>query len=436
MAFQTALLGGVALTAPPVKSTVKLWPQAPGPEQKYRDRKRVRQADGSYREFVGYGPTKRAATAALYRALRIDEAEQKAAADLTVTQVTAMLLRHKRSVEGRKKETIFNDLDLYRRHVAPHIGDTPISEVTLADLEGIQLRLTEAKKYRTAELVRVLLASIYKYALRHYRADIRAGRLNLYDLTEDLDPVQRPAEARKKQAEAWSVDQLAAFLEAAKADDDRDVSSLLYPVFHTAMAAGLRRGELLGLRRQSLEVRDGAAMLHVTQQLVYYQGKHHLETPKTDAGTRSVPIGPELLAVLEAHIAKLDRVAQINPNWGATDLLFPSYNGRPLAPGNLDRAKKRLIEALGLPPATLHEMRGIHAAYVTRELVRQGRYSPKLVMQLLGQSHPNVALQHYNRVVAEDLAAATFDPILGESVDNLVDNRGEEKDATSLEVAS
>src|SRR5690606_39560801 len=57
-----------------------------------------------------------------------------------------------------------------------------------------------------------------------------------------------------------------------------------------------------------------------------------------------------------------------NPNWRETDLLFPSYNGLPLEPGNLYRAKARIIEKKELPPATLHELRAVYATYVTREL--------------------------------------------------------------------
>lgn len=71
----------------------------------------------------------------------------------------------------------------------------------------------------------------------------------------------------------------------------------------------------------------------MNQQLVYLWGQHRVETPKTTAGRRRVPIGAELASVLRDHIAKVDLVAKVNPNWSVTDLLFPSYNGQPLEPG-------------------------------------------------------------------------------------------------------
>lgn len=421
----------------PLKSTSTIWRQAPGPAQKYRDRKRVTLPNGEKRDVVGYGPTKAAATADLYNKVEQLLAQAAAAAKpMTVTQVMARLVQHKRNVKSRKAKTIFNDLDLFKRHIRPYIGAKPITDVTLDDLEAIQARLTRAGKWRTAELVTIQLKSLYKHALRHYRADIRAGKVHLFDLTEDLEQVQRPAGAKRTPGQAWTVDQLKAFLAEAKAAYDNSKSNLLYPVFHTAIAAGLRRGELLGLRRSSLVETPAGAYLAIREQLVYYDGKHHWDTPKSQSGVRDVPIGPELVDVLKAHMAKLDKVAAENPNWRETDLLFPSYNGLPLEPGNLYRAQARIVEKLGLPRARLHDLRALYATYVTKELVRQARYSPKIVQHVLGHSHPGVALEHYNRVVGEDLAAAVFDPVPGGSLDKSLDKSGKEKDATSAEVAS
>lgn len=398
-----------------LKSTARLWSGAKRPEQKFRDRKLYLFPDGVRREVYGYGRTKTAATADLVEKLaKLDREAEAADAASTVTQVLARLVRHKRNVRGRKAKTIFNDIDLFRRHVAPHIGHKPIDQVTLEDLEAIQSRLTTAGKWRTAELATIQLRSIYKHALKIHRAEVRAGSLKLFDLTEDLEAVRRPPEARSKPTEAWTVDQLTAFLTEAKCGYDASRSSLLYPVFYTAIAAGLRRGELLGLTRADLRVDgEGNSSLLVDKQLVYYAGRHHPDTPKSDAGEREIPITPELAQVLKAHMAKLDEIAAENPEWTPTDLLFPSYNGRPMEPRSLYRAKDRIIAKLKLPASTLHELRAVYATYVTRELVRQGKYSPKLVMRLLGQSHPDVAILHYNRVVGEDLSAATFDPYSG-----------------------
>lgn len=415
----------------PVKSTARLWAQAPGPDQKYRDRKRVKQPDGKYREFVGYGRTARAATDDLYDKLNAAaKAARETALVPTVNQVTAAMLRHKRAIKGRKRKTIHNDLELFKRHVRPFIGHKTINDVTLEDMQEIQANLTTAGKYRTAELTTIQLRSIWRFAVRQYRTDIQAGRLVLFNVAEDLEQVRRPAEAQHRPNELWTVEDLSQFLTEARRIYDSSVQNLLYPLFHTAIAAGLRRGELLGLHRSDFitsKGRNGAETyaLRVRQQLIYYAGKHHQDTPKSASGERIVPIGPELAAVLQAHIAKLRRVAKENPEWEDTPLLFPSFHGGPIQPRSLYRARDTVLAAINknrkphepeITRATLHDLRGLYATYVTRELVQQGRYSPKLVMQLLGHSHPDIALRHYSKVVQEDLAGATFDPFTREEL--------------------
>lgn len=84
------------------------------------------------------------------------------------------------------------------------------------------------------------------------------------------------------------------------------------------LSAGLRRGELLGLKQTALVTRivQGKPhyLLRITEQLVHYDKKHHHDTPKTKMGERDVPINSALAGVLKKHIAKLAEVAEVNPD--------------------------------------------------------------------------------------------------------------------------
>ena len=70
-----------------LRSNAKLWPQAPGPNQKYRDRQRIQLPDGSKEDLVGYGRTKRAATEDLIA--KAQHAIQAALVNRTITTDTA-----------------------------------------------------------------------------------------------------------------------------------------------------------------------------------------------------------------------------------------------------------------------------------------------------------------------------------------------------------
>lgn len=395
-----------------LKSTAKLWAQSTGPNTKYRDRKRVPLPDGTKKDVVGYGPTKQAATDDLYRKADALMLEHPSASTITVRQLFAEFLQHKKSVKGRKGKTIFDDAGLFARHLAP-LADKQVSAVTLTDMQRIQVGLVSASKYRTAELATILLKSLFRFASKRYRAEIKAGSVALVDI-DDLDAVRRPPGATKKAGELWTLEQVNAFLELAEGRYSKTLRSLLYPLFYTAITAGLRRGELLGLKRTALKAMQTKAgpqaYLDVTEQLVYYGSVYHPDTPKTEMGVRKVPVSPALEVALKSHMHKLDVIAAFNARWKGSGLMFPNYDGGVSSPRNIYRTRDQLIDALGLPHSTLHQMRKVFTSYITRDLIQQGRYSPKLVQKLLGHARPDVAMSVYTLVIDEDYMGATFSP--------------------------
>lgn len=368
--------------------------------------------DGISKEVTGYGPTKQAATDDLYKKVQATLEAFVQVDTLSVRELFAEFLQHKRSVKGNKAKTMFNDIKDFRLHIAPAIGDLPVVKVTLRNLQDIQYTLTRQEKYRSAELVTVLLKSFYKYIVKRYRDEIEAG-LKLRNVAADLDNIKRPPDLKAK-PELWTIDQVQAFLAHSKRRYDSPKRSLMYPLFYTALAAGLRRGELLGLKQGALRTRMVAGVaqhqLCITEQLVHYDKKHHRDTPKTRMGVRDVPIPSELVAVLKLHIAKLQTSALDNPDWIDHGLMFPSYNGTPLEPSNIYRAKDETIAALELPKSTLHMMRKVYSSYVTRNMIQAGTFSPKRLQALLGHSSPDTAVKIYTQVIQNDTAGTTFDP--------------------------
>ena len=282
----------------PGQISVAKWSQSKSPNTRYRARQTIRLPDGTSRRIEVYGRRQRDAIEKCQAKAR--EVAQRAASANTVTvdQLFARLATEKKSL-GRKAKTLHNLLGDYRRHIQPHIGSTPIAEITFEQLQAIQHRLTRQGKYRTAHLVTDILKSSYKFALRAYRKDIHEGRVRLLDLAQDLPTVQTPERKRVAQG-LWSLAELNAFLDAAE-EDYRVCKNLYYPLYLTACTAGLRRGELLGLPKAAVgrasleETSSTVAYLDITTQLVYYGGKHHQETPKSDAGERRMYI-PESLS--------------------------------------------------------------------------------------------------------------------------------------------
>jgi integrase len=79
----------------------------------------------------------------------------------------------------------------------------------------------------------------------------------------------------------WSPTEALAFLQAA-------IDDPLYPAFVPLLLYGLRRGEVLGLRWQDIDLE--AQIIHARQQIHRSQGQLRIGPVKTRAGSRDLPL--------------------------------------------------------------------------------------------------------------------------------------------------
>jgi integrase len=90
----------------------------------------------------------------------------------------------------------------------------------------------------------------------------------------------------------WTPEQLGAFLDVAEQDR-------LYALFHLVAHRGLRRGEACGLAWADVDLDKGRVTVRL--QLVQLGWEVYEDTPKSDAGDRTVALDAGTVAVLRAH---------------------------------------------------------------------------------------------------------------------------------------
>lgn len=116
----------------------------------------------------------------------------------------------------------------------------------------------------------------------------------------------------------------------------------------TAFYAGLRRGELIGLRRSDLDLATG--VIHVRRGWDTVEGEI---APNSRQGRRGVPVAAIVREHLDQHlIARADDGDA--PAFGS-----PRWIGR-----TNDRARERCRDR-GLPEITLHSARHVFASFAT-----------------------------------------------------------------------
>lgn len=141
----------------------------------------------------------------------------------------------------------------------------------------------------------------------------------------------------------WSAEEARRFLAAA--DGHR-----LGPAFHLAVVAGLRRGELLGLRWWDLDL--GAGCLRVAQQLMVEGGRARLK-PVPEPYRRSVALPPWLVEMLVEHRRREvgDRSDGVAGQYGDA-LVFCAPGGGWLTPERFTHVMDDLVDQSQVPRIT------------------------------------------------------------------------------------
>ncbi|WP_261956234.1 tyrosine-type recombinase/integrase [Streptomyces nigrescens] len=185
----------------------------------------------------------------------------------------------------------------------------------------------------------------------------------------------------------WTLDETLTFLEKARRDP-------LYAASVLAIAMGLRRGEVLGLRWSDVDL-DGR-VIRISNQVQRIGGELYQDTAKTGK-IRPVPLPLICLAALRWHRLRQTHEAEKRGTaLSSAGLVFTTRSGRPVEPRNLNRSFSRLTASAGLRPIRLHDARHGCATLLTAAGV-----APRVLMEILGHSQISMAMDVYTHVAQD-----------------------------------
>jgi len=335
--------------------------------------------------------TKKEAQAALTAWLA--EIDKGTAVDRS-TQTVAEMMDYWLATEVRPRlraKTTFDYEHTITKHILPALGPIPVQKLTPERLQKFYSdKLAEGCGVRTIRLCHLHLNQALKQA-----AKLGLVSRNVASLV--TQPQETPGEMR-----VWDVAQAQAFLAVA-------YKSAYGPIWMLALATGLRRGELLGLRWRDIDVER--RVLHVRQTVGALRGRPEFKPPKTRSSRRTVPMQGVIIAALRAHKrGQDDRRRALGEAWQDHDLVFAAANGNPINPDNVGRDFQRLVRLAGVPPIRIHDLRHTHVT-----LALQAGANTKAVSQAIGHSDIGITLGTYAHVmpeqrvdVAEKIGAALF----------------------------
>jgi integrase len=363
-----------------------------------RYRVRIVTPDGR-RLSLGTHPTRRAAEAAYARSVT-EQADGKRTTPSAVTTPTlgdyasgwvdTRLTKRGEPLRPRVKDLYLMQL---RLHIVPTFGTTRLARITTAQVRDWNARLrgpdgpgasTAAKCYR-------LLRSILTTA-------VEDGLIPANPCTVKGAGVE-PGDERPIPSVAQVHDLVEQLPERMRC------------VVLLAAFVGLRRGEILGLRRGDVDLDRGEIAIVRQRQLDRY-GAHLVGPPKSDAGRRVLAIPAALVADLRGH---LEAFAQP----GDDGYVFTGQKGGPLAPHVWQDAWEKARTEIGVPEIHLHDLR-----HLAGTLAASTGASTKEVMYRLGHATHQAALRYQH-------ATRQRDRTIAESLDELLRlyERGERRRA-------
>ncbi|MDX2580323.1 tyrosine-type recombinase/integrase [Streptomyces scabiei] len=192
----------------------------------------------------------------------------------------------------------------------------------------------------------------------------------------------------------------------------------LHALYELALRTGLRKGELLGLHWEDVDLDGGTATIHRSLQRTRSQGLTVLNT-KTLASERRIALPTECLSSLKIHQEQQQEERQAaGTNWADNGLVFTTPKGKPLDPTNLTRRFRRLLHSSGLRTIRFHDLR-----HSTATLLLEQGIDLVVIKELLGHAHIGVTAGVYAhvRLRLQRQAINTLNDLLGTGNDDRED---------------
>lgn len=264
--------------------------------------------------------------------IRVDES------DLTINDLYELWVQLKR---GLKDNTFQNYQYMYRQFVQSDFGCSKIRDLKRSDVRAFYNRLADDQhlKVATIDCVHTVLHQVLDLAVEddyirynpsdnalkelkkaHYNDSVKRKALTVAEQKLFEDFLKKPGQYNK-----W------------------------YPIFVVMLWTGMRVGEVTGLRWCDIDLE--AETIDINHTLVYYNKGHNdglsfaINTPKTKAGERVVPMLPQ---VKEAFLQEKKNQEEFGIKCnitvdGYTDFIFLNRFGGTQHQGTLNKALRHII---------------------------------------------------------------------------------------------
>jgi integrase len=262
------------------------------------------------------------------------------------------------------------------KHIFPLLGHIQVQKLTPQQVQSFYAR--KEKEGLALGTIRTIHAVLHN-ALSH------AVSINL--VSRNVSDVVNPPRLVKHERHPLTIEQAQKLLQHVQGYS-------LEGLITVALATGMRRGELLGLRWQ--DIHFDTKSLQIQRTISRQRKKGIVESePKTSRGRRNIILPPFAIEALKEHRTRqLEVRLKVGSAWEESNFVFCNGHGGFLEPSQLHMMFRNLLKEADLPQIRFHDLR--HSAATI--MLTMGVH-PKVVQELLGHSSISLTLDTYSHVL-------------------------------------
>lgn len=289
--------------------------------------------------------------------------EKKEAPDITFGEFWNVYLRDR---EARLKASTMDTKDnIVLTKILPYFKDRTLREITAVDIITWQNTLLKVRNPRTGapystdylKTIHNQISAIFNHAVRYYKLKDNPARI-----------AGNMGRNRKAEMQIWTEED---YLKFSRIMMDEP---LYYYAFEVLYWMGIRKGELLALTRQDIDLEKRLMTINKT---LYVKGAQQLVTsPKTEESNREISIPRFLCEELEEFFA-------MNYKLKPADRLFPVDRS------NLSKKLNDGAKKAGIKRIRIHDLRHSHVSL----LIHKG-FSAVQIAKRVGHSSVDITYRY------------------------------------------
>ncbi|WP_160804044.1 tyrosine-type recombinase/integrase [Virgibacillus halodenitrificans] len=314
-------------------------------------------------------------------------------ADMTIEEYLNDWLKKKKNSVAHSTYVHYESYT--RNYIIPGLGRWKVNKLESAHVESFIESLNEKDISQQTK----------KHIFRILSSSLQKGRR--YGIRENIMDDVDPPKLDKKEIEYWTEKEVQQFVKHLNSKNHT------MPIM-LALATGMRKGEILGLRWSRVDFENKS--ISVTHQMKLESNKEGKDewvlSPqlKTKTSYRTIKIDDDTIELLIKHKKQQEKdKMKAGPDYDDMDLVCSPSTGGLLKPTYLRNVFNRTIKRSKVIKISFHGLRHTHATLLLTNGVH-----PKVVQERLGHRSIQTTLDTYSHIIPgiQEVAAASINKSL------------------------